>query len=367
MPPPPARGSRSRPARGDPAATKTPGKDGGGKDPAPGKGSADRSSRRRLGPGRRPERREEESRQAAFVAPPDIAIETEAAPVAPSLSSGVDAQTAKAMARYALERMSRGIRDVAEQIRAERTVGGEGSGDERPELMPGGTYRLVCDRCANSIADCFRHCDGCENDFCLECCAEVRRARAEAGAPEVSTACPHCVAGAKDDDALAKARTNGMSLKVRSFSVTSKRSLDAARAMPDPLSDLAALVDEYGDLGGKVKPEEDAKPCARCAAASNASGRSKRSSTASRSAFRQRRRRERRDGSRVVPARRFVSRVGAAAFGHRPESARRRRRGGGAGALSEALAPRGPGGGPRGGGRRTGVLDPRGGDGGHHG
>ena len=150
--------------------------------------------------------------------------------------------------------------------------------------MPGGTYRLVCDRCANSIADCFRHCDGCENDFCLECCAEVRRARAEAGAPEVSTACPHCVAGAKDDDALAKARTNGMSLKVRSFSVTTKRSLDAARAAPDPLSDLAALVDEYGDLGGKVKPEEDAKPCARCAAASNASGRSKRSSTASRSA-----------------------------------------------------------------------------------
>ena len=83
--------------------------------------------------------------------------------------------------------------------------------------------------------------------------------------------------------------------------------------------------------------------------------------------FRRRRRRKRRDGSSVVPARRFVSRVGAAAFGHRPESARRRRRGGGAGALSEALAPRGPGGGPRGGGRRTGVLDPRGGDGGHHG
>ena len=285
MPPPPALGSRSRPARGDPAATKTPGKDGG-VDPAPGKGSADRSSEKKArggGGGRSAARRSPD--KGAFVAPPDIAIETEAAPVASSLSSGVDAQAAKAMARYALEQMSRGIRDVAEQIRAERTVGGEGSGDERPELMPGGTYRLVCDRCANSIADCFRHCDGCENDFCLECCAEVRRARAEAGAPEVSTACPHCVAGAKDDDALAKARTNGMSLKVRSFSVTSKRSLDAARAMPDPLSDLAALVDEYGDLGGKVKPEEDAKPCARCAAASNASGRSKRSSTASRSAF----------------------------------------------------------------------------------
>ena len=257
------------------------------------------------------------------------------------------------MARYALERMSRGIRDVAEQIRAERTLGGEGSGDERPELMPGGTYRLVCDRCANSIADCFRHCDGCENDFCLECCAEVRRARAETGAPEVSTACPHCVAGAKDDDALAKARTNGMSLKVRSFSVTTKRSLDAARAAPDPLSDLAALVDEYGVLGGKVKPEEDAKPCARCAAASNASGRSKRSSTASRSAA----------GGGSGATRRFARRLSPTIrvpCGRRGD--RTSTRGGtaptsrgGAGALSEALAPRGPGGGPRGGGRRPGC------------
>ena len=69
-----------------------------------------------------------------------------------------------------------------------------------------------------------------------------------------------------------------MTLKVRSFSVTTKRSLDAARAMPDPLADLAALVDEYGE--GKVRPEEDAKPCARCATAANASSRSKRSSTA---------------------------------------------------------------------------------------
>ena len=52
MPPPPARGSRSRPARGDPAATQTPRKDdggkgggkGGGKDPSPGEKSADRSA-----------------------------------------------------------------------------------------------------------------------------------------------------------------------------------------------------------------------------------------------------------------------------------------------------------------------------------
>ena len=88
--------------------------------------------RRRLGPegGRSAARRSPD--KGAVVAPPDIAIETVAAPVASSLSSGVDAQAAKAMARYALEQMSRGIRDVAEQIRAERTVGGEGSGDERP-------------------------------------------------------------------------------------------------------------------------------------------------------------------------------------------------------------------------------------------
>ena len=87
--------------------------------------------------------------------------------------------------------------------------------------------------------------------------------------------------GAKDDAALAKARTNGMSLKVHSFSVF-WRSLDAARAMPDPLSDLAALVGQYGDLGkGQAGGGRRRRAVRRRV---QRSGRSKRSSTASRSA-----------------------------------------------------------------------------------
>ena len=51
-------------------------------------------------------------------------------------------------------------------------------------MLPGGTYRLVCDRCAASIADGHRNCGECGSDYCLDCCAEMRllphyRARAE--------------------------------------------------------------------------------------------------------------------------------------------------------------------------------------------
>ena len=258
MPPPPARGSRSRPARGDPSIANTPSKAPASKDASPVAVSAEKVK------GGRAARSAARGEAAAAAS---VKAEADAEATALSLSAGVDAQAAKAMARYALERMGRDIRGVAEQIERERALA---PGGEVPELMPGGTYRLVCDRCANSIADCFRHCDGCENDFCLECCADVRSTN--------GTACPHCVEKAKTDAAAAKAKADSMTLKVRSFSVTTKRSLDAARAMPDPLADLAALVDEYGE--GKVRPEEDAKPCARCATAANASSRSKRSSTA---------------------------------------------------------------------------------------
>ena len=184
MPPPPARGSRSRPARGDPPIAHTPSKAPASKDASPVAVSAEKAK------GGRAARSAARGEAAAAAS---VKAEADAEATALSLSAGVDAQAAKAMARYALERMGRDIRGVAEQIERERALA---PGGEVPELMPGGTYRLVCDRCANSIADCFRHCDGCENDFCLECCADVRSTN--------GTACPHCVEKAKTDAAAAK-------------------------------------------------------------------------------------------------------------------------------------------------------------------
>ena len=41
-------------------------------------------------------------------------------------------------------------------------------------MLPGGTYRLVCDRCSGSVADGHRNCAECGSDYCVECCAEMR-------------------------------------------------------------------------------------------------------------------------------------------------------------------------------------------------
>ena len=51
-------------------------------------------------------------------------------------------------------------------------------------MLPGGTYRLVCDRCSGSIADGHRNCAECGSDYCVECCAEMQMRAAAPPAPE---------------------------------------------------------------------------------------------------------------------------------------------------------------------------------------
>ena len=87
-----------------------------------------------------------------------------------------DAATMKAHAARVLDHVAPHLVAVAGQLKAERSAHAESPWDapEIPEMLPGGTYRLVCDQCSASIADCHRHCGSCESDYCLDCVAEMR-------------------------------------------------------------------------------------------------------------------------------------------------------------------------------------------------
>ena len=98
--------------------------------------------------------------------------------------SSADPSTLEAHATYVLDQIAAHVATVRRQVAAERRAVSPGSKPEVPEMLPGGTYRLVCDRCAASIADGHRNCGECGSDYCLDCCAEMRllphyRARAE--------------------------------------------------------------------------------------------------------------------------------------------------------------------------------------------
>ena len=132
-------------------------------------------------------------------------------------------------------------------------------------MLPGGTYRLVCDRCSGSIADGHRNCAECGSDYCVECCAEMRvpprrrhpKGRASAprelaaakdGPDPAQVRCPNCLAnttGARAD--AGRATSAALAFKVRCVSVTTQRSLAVAKAMPDPLADVDGLADRYGE------------------------------------------------------------------------------------------------------------------------
>ena len=82
-----------------------------------------------------------------------------------------DAATMRTHAEYVLEKLAGVISGIGDQIEAEREAR---AAKERPAILPGGTYRLVCDRCSSSIADGLRNCETCSSDYCLDCCAEMR-------------------------------------------------------------------------------------------------------------------------------------------------------------------------------------------------
>ena len=82
-----------------------------------------------------------------------------------------DAATMRTHAEYVLEKLAGVISGIGDQIEAEREAH---AAKERPAILPGGTYRLVCDRCSSSIADGLRNCETCSSDYCLDCCAEMR-------------------------------------------------------------------------------------------------------------------------------------------------------------------------------------------------
>ena len=82
-----------------------------------------------------------------------------------------DAATTRTHAEYVLEKLAGVLSCIGNQIEAEREAH---AAKERPAILPGGTYRLVCDRCSSSIADGLRNCETCSSDYCLDCCAEMR-------------------------------------------------------------------------------------------------------------------------------------------------------------------------------------------------
>ena len=82
-----------------------------------------------------------------------------------------DAATMRKHAEYALDKLGGVLSGIGDQIEAEREAH---AARERPEILPGGTYRLVCDRCSSSIADGLRNCGTCTSDYCLDCCSEMR-------------------------------------------------------------------------------------------------------------------------------------------------------------------------------------------------
>ena len=187
------------------------------------------------------------------------------------------AETLKRRAAYVLEQVSGHVASIRAQIAAERAAPGPGTDGAAgsvaqtsrrkgtPQMLPGGTYRLLCDRCSGSVADGHRNCAECGSDYCVECCAEMRapprrrlpksrgsspRAAKEAkdGADSARRArCPNCLANASDRRAdAARATSAALAFKVRCVSVTTQRSLAVAKAMPDPLADVDGLADRHG-------------------------------------------------------------------------------------------------------------------------
>ena len=187
------------------------------------------------------------------------------------------AETLERRAAYVLAQVSGHVASIRAQIAAERaapgpvTDGAAGAAASRrkgffsPQMLPGGTYRLVCDRCSGSIADGHRNCAECGSDYCVECCAEMRvpprrrhpKGRASAprelaaakdGPDPAQVRCPNCLAnttGARAD--AGRATSAALAFKVRCVSVTTQRSLAVAKAMPDPLADVDGLADRYGE------------------------------------------------------------------------------------------------------------------------
>lgn len=89
--------------------------------------------------------------------------------------TNADAATREKHAKHTLKALSAHFVDVKEQLESERRAHvTPGADAEVPQMLPGGTYRLVCDRCSGAIADCHRNCAQCSSDYCLECCAEMR-------------------------------------------------------------------------------------------------------------------------------------------------------------------------------------------------
>ena len=195
------------------------------------------------------------------------------------------AETLKRRATYVLEQVSGHISSIRAQIAAERatpvpaTDGAAGAvaASRRkgtPQMLPGGTYRLVCDRCSGSVADGHRNCAECGSDYCVECCAEMRvpprrrhlksrgsspRAAVRKGGPDPARTarCPNCLANATDRRADAGHATSAaLAFKVRCVSVTTQRSLAVAKAMPDPLADVDGLADRYGERAFERRGEE---------------------------------------------------------------------------------------------------------------
>ena len=187
------------------------------------------------------------------------------------------AETLERRAAYVLAQVSGHVASIRAQIAAERaapgpvTDGAAGAAASRrkgffsPQMLPGGTYRLVCDRCSGSIADGHRNCAECGSDYCVECCAEMRvpprrrhpKGRASAprelaaakdGPDPAQVRCPNCLANATGARADAgRATSAALAFKVRCVSVTTQRSLAVAKAMPDPLADVDGLADRYGE------------------------------------------------------------------------------------------------------------------------
>ena len=195
------------------------------------------------------------------------------------------AETLERRAAYVLEQVSGHVASIRAQIAAERAVPGPGTdGAERkgrkgtPQMLPGGTYRLVCDRCSGSVADGHRNCAECGSDYCVECCAEMRapprsarrshKSRSAHASPRDAkdakdtscgyfVRCPNCLANGTDRHADAsRGASAALAFKVRCVSVTTQRSLAVAKAMPDPLADVDGLADRYGGRALEQRREE---------------------------------------------------------------------------------------------------------------
>jgi lysine-specific demethylase 3 len=195
------------------------------------------------------------------------------------------AETLERRAAYVLEQVSGHVASIRAQIAAERAAPGPGTdGAERkgrkgtPQMLPGGTYRLVCDRCSGSVADGHRNCAECGSDYCVECCAEMRapprsarrshKSRSAHASPRDAkdakdtscghfVRCPNCLANGTDWHADAsRGASSALAFKVRCVSVTTQRSLAVAKAMPDPLADVDGLADRYGGRAFEQRREE---------------------------------------------------------------------------------------------------------------